>query len=254
VQIVGNGFLARHLRPIAGKHPDTVAIAAGVSWTGGTSAADFQRESELLAAVAGGCRLSGRTVLFFSTASASVYGADRPGREDDPAVARNPYGEHKLRLERQLRGSGADYLILRLGHLVGPDQPAHQLLPTLVRHLTEGRITIQRAATRDLIAVEDVITVIDALLAGGLRGEIVNVASGTAVPVERIVDQLAARLGVVAERSYQESGTSHLVSIDKLSSLVPQIRSLGFGPDYHRRVLATFVSRTRGPFDGADSH
>ncbi|MGW0965790.1 NAD-dependent epimerase/dehydratase family protein [Streptomyces sp. NPDC002516] len=244
MDIVGNGFLARNLRPLAARHPDTVALAAGVSWASGTSDADFAREAALLREVAKRCAAEGRRVLFFSTAATGMYGlAEGPGREDVPVTPCTPYGEHKLALEELLRDTGADHLVLRLGHLVGPGQPEHQLLPTLVRQLREGVVRVHRGAARDLIDVGDVVTVVDRLLAADLRAETVNVASGFAAPVEEIVDLLAKDLGLRARREYLDTGgRQHVISTEKLRALVPRVAEMGFGPDYHRRILRDFTA------------
>lgn len=242
MDIVGNGFLARSLRCIAGRHPDTVALAAGVSWAAGTSEADFAREAALLEETAARCRAAGRRLLFFSTAATGMYGlVDGPGREDVPVVPATPYGAHKLSLERQLADSGCDHLILRLGHLVGPGQPSHQLLPALVRQMEKGAVRIHRGAARDLIAVDDVVDIIDRLLLQRPRAETVNVASGFAVPVEDIVDHLSRRLGLRPRRVLLEESGHHVISTDKLRALVPEVDLLGFGPDYYRRVLDAFT-------------
>ncbi|MGW3011832.1 NAD-dependent epimerase/dehydratase family protein [Streptomyces sp. NPDC001219] len=243
MEILGNGFLARNLSPLAHRHPGTVAMAAGVSWASGTSDADFAREAALLTQAADRCRATGRRLLFFSTAATGMYGAvDGPGREDSPITPCTPYGAHKLALERQLQDSGADHLILRLGHLVGTGQPPHQLIPALIQQMRKGSVRIQRAAARDLIDVRDVVTVIDRLLAQGLCGETVNVASGTAVPVERIVDHLETRLGLSVRRRYDEAGAHHVISTEKLRALVPETAAMGFGPGYYRRVLDAFIA------------
>ncbi|MFJ9946685.1 NAD-dependent epimerase/dehydratase family protein [Kitasatospora sp. NPDC091207] len=255
MDIVGNGFLARNLRPLTDRHHDVVALAAGVSWASGTSEADFARETALLRDTAEKCAADGRKLLFFSTAATGMYGlAEGPGREDDPVTPCTPYGAHKLALEELLRDSGADHLILRLGHLVGPDQPDHQLLPTLVRQLREGAVRVHRAAARDLIDVRDVVAVIDRLLALDLRAETVNVASGSAMPVTDIVDRLRSGLGLEAVYQFQDAGGQHVISVEKLRALVPYVDSLNFGADYHRRILAdftrTFVSGHGGPVHG----
>lgn len=241
MDIVGSGFLASNLRPLTERHHDTVVLAAGVSWASGTSAADFQRESDLLRDVTARCRSTGRRLLFFSTAATGMYGAVRgPGREDSVVRPCTPYGAHKLAMERQLRASGADHLVLRLGHLVGPGQPEHQLVPALVRQMAAGLVRIHRGAARDLIDVADVVEVVDRLLAQDLRAETVNVASGQAVPVERIVDHLELRLGLVARREYRESGAQHVISTEKLHRLVPEVAGMGFDAGYYRRVLDMF--------------
>lgn len=242
MEIIGKGFIARNLEPLAHRHPDVVVLAAGVSWAVGTSEADFRREADLLRDMAERCRATGRALLFFSTASTGMYGAcEGPGREDEPVTPCTPYGAHKLALEEQLRASGAEFLILRLGHLVGPGQPPHQLLPTLVRQLREGSVWIHRGAVRDLVHVDDVVAVIDRLLTKGLRGETVNVASGEAVPVELIVDRLEQGLGTGARREYRDAGSHHVISIDKLRDLVPDVAA-AFGPGYYRRVIDTFLA------------
>ncbi|MEV0844887.1 NAD-dependent epimerase/dehydratase family protein [Streptomyces sp. NPDC049954] len=244
MDIVGSGFLARNLRPLAGRHSDTVALAAGVSWASGTSDEDFAREAALLREMAKGCVDTGRRLLFFSTAASGMYGlVDGPGREDTRVRPCTPYGAHKLALEEQLRESGADHLILRLGHLVGPDQPEHQLLPTLVRQLHQGTVRVHRGAARDLIEVGDVVTIIDHLLQRDLRAETVNVASGFAVPVEDILDHLARVLGLRARREFVETGVrQHVISTRKLRALVPQVARMGFGPDYYRRIRGPFTT------------
>ncbi|MEU4209718.1 NAD-dependent epimerase/dehydratase family protein [Streptomyces sp. NPDC026206] len=252
MDIVGNGFLARNLRPLADAHPDTVVLAAGVSSASGTSPEAFAREAALLGEVAARCRATGRRLLFFSTASTGMYGAgDGPGTEDRPVVPCTPYGAHKLALEERLRDSGADHLVLRLSHVVGPGQPPHQLLPGLVRQLREGTVAIHRGAARDLIGVAEVVTLVDRLLALGLRGQTVNVASGTAVPVTAVVDHLERNLGLTAHREYHDAPghatAGFAISTAKLHCLLPETTLLGFGPAYYRRVLDAFTGHRAAP-------
>jgi NDP-hexose 4-ketoreductase len=243
MEIVGNGFLARNLRPISHKHPHAVVLAAGVSSARGTSDADFTREAELLREVAHRFAGTSQCLVFFSTASAGMYGAmDGPGAEDRPVTPCTPYGAHKRSLEQQLHTFGIDYLVLRLGHLVGPGQPPHQLIPALVRQICSGLVTVDRGAVRDLIGVADAVTIVDWLLGRNLRGETINVASGTAVSVVDIIDYLERCLGAAPRRQYRDAGPAHAVSIKKLRALVPEVAALGFGPDYYRRVLDSFLA------------
>jgi nucleoside-diphosphate-sugar epimerase len=238
MEIVGTGFLARHLQPLSATHPDVVVLAAGVSSAISNSPASFAREQALLRRVARRCRQTGRLLVFFSTAHAGMYGAaDGPGREDVPLTPQNPYCAHKLALEEQVRGAGTDFLMLRLAHVTGPGQPAHQLLPSLTRQVQAGRVMIQCGASRDLIGVGDVVTIVGLLLDAGVRNQTVNVASGWDVPVERIVDYLARRHGGDPEREYVPGGRRNLVSVAKLRALAPGVDELGFGDDYYVGVL-----------------
>jgi len=249
VDIIGRGFLARHLRGIAAAHPGVVAVAAGVSAASGTSAAEFDREATLLSTVLERCRATGERLVFFSTASTGMYGAPGGcGREDEPVEPRTPYGRHKLGLEARIRASTVDHLILRLAHVAGPDQPPHQLLPSLASQVLAGTVRIHRGARRDVIDVVDVVAVIDRLLAAGPDGgagigpAVVNVATGHAVPVEALVAGIEERLGTRAARVVVDTPPmNHLVSIDTLRRLVPAVDAMGFGPRYHESVLDRYV-------------
>jgi NDP-hexose 4-ketoreductase len=241
MHIVGHGFLAGQLARIADRHPDVLALAAGVSAATGTSPAQFARERALLDEAI--CRSTGERLLFFSTASTGMYGAPEcQGREDEPVAPRTAYGCHKRDLELILAGSGVGHLCVRLAHVVGPDQPPHQLLPSLASQILAGQVRIHRGARRDIIDVADVVTVLDHLLALGTRDTVVNVATGYAVPVEAIVAHVQARLGVTAHRVEVDApAVNHLVSIDTLRRLVPTVATLGFGERYYQRVLDRYV-------------
>ncbi|WP_405016243.1 NAD-dependent epimerase/dehydratase family protein [Kitasatospora sp. NBC_00070] len=248
MQIVGRGFLARSLRPLAARHPDTVVFAAGVS--SGTSQADagFAREAELLYDTLADCRRGGRRLVYFSTSSAGLYGAlPRSGREDGPVRPASPYGRHKLAMEEVVRGCGPDHLILRLAYPVGPAQRPHQFLPALTAQVRAGRVRIHQGARRDLIDVRDAVRLIDALLALGSPGGVVNLATGWSVPVADVVAHLELRLGVRALRQVVEVPPEHPVCTERLRHLVPAADRMGFGPHYYRRVIDDCLARTRRP-------
>ncbi|WP_327071963.1 NAD-dependent epimerase/dehydratase family protein [Kitasatospora sp. NBC_01302] len=247
MQIVGRGFLAGHLESIASAHPRAVVLAAGVSATSDTSHDDYGREAAVLYDTADRCASRGERLVFFSTASAGMYSVPgRVGKESGPVFPATPYGRHKLALETVLASSTVDYLILRLAHVVGPRQPPHQLLPSLAAQIRAGVVSIQRGAQRDLIDVDDVVRIIDELLSTGVSREVVNVASGVAVPAEQIVDHLEMRLGRTAERRYNDSLRAQAVSVEKLRALAPCVRDMNFGPDYFRAVLDKYVTSFAG--------
>ncbi len=243
MQIVGNGFLARHFAPLRDRHDGVVLLAAGVSWAAGTSDTAFAREAALVRETALRCCADSTRLVFFSSASTGMYGAPGcRGEEDEPVEPRTPYGRHKLRLETQVAESGTDHLTLRLSHVVGPGGPAHQLLPSLVRQVRSGLVTVHRGAARDLIGIDDVVRVVDRLLTLGVSRQVVNIASGHAVPVTTIVDWLEERTGACARRRFVDSpGVNHRVSIDKLRRLAGADLVAAFTPDYHRRVLDAYV-------------
>jgi nucleoside-diphosphate-sugar epimerase len=244
MRIVGEGFIARHAtRHFGARFPGVTLIAAGVSGVQVTEVDAFTREAELVYDVLRRCRAAGDTAVFLSTASAGMYGApDSPGREDAPVFPLTPYGRHKLGLEAVCAVSGARCLVLRLGHIVGSGQASHQLLPALTRQLLAGRVAIHRAASRDLLDVRHLMGTLELLLAREVHGEIVNVASGVSIPVQRIVEELEARLGVRAERVLVDRpARAASASIDKLLGLVPEFAEHDFGPSYLERLLDRYL-------------
>ncbi|MEI5099108.1 NAD-dependent epimerase/dehydratase family protein [Streptomyces sp. PmtG] len=243
MEIVGRGFLAGHLAGVSERHPDVVALAAGVSAAGDIPPEQYTRESVRLYETLRHCEEHGKRLVFFSTASAGMYSVPEasPGREDGPVYPATPYGRHKLSLEAVVKSSDVEYLILRLSHVVGFNQPSHQLLPALVRQLTTGRIQVHRGARRDLIDVADVVKIVDALLVDGRTRDVVNVASGHAPRIEDVVAHMEGLLGTDAEKTYVQASGAQPVSIDKLCRLVPPVYGLGFGPDYYRGVLDKYV-------------
>ncbi|MEU8588278.1 NAD-dependent epimerase/dehydratase family protein [Streptomyces sp. NPDC048664] len=241
MEIIGSGFLAGALAPLAASHPHAVAAAFGVSYASGVPEAEFTREAVRLYELLRDCERRRRTLVFFSTASPAMYALPgQAGREDGPVFPSTAYGRHNLALEAVLAASGVDHLVLRLAHVVGPGQPGHLLVPAMVRQVRSGRVRLHRGARRDLIDVADVVTVLDRLLETGVNRTVVNVASGRAVPIESLVDHIEARLGTRAARTYVDGEVSGAVSTARLHRLVPEIARTG-EEDYHRRVLDTYL-------------
>ena len=242
MDIIGTGFLARNLRQISERHPGVVALAAGVSDVGRWSpAGEFRREEELVTGTAAACRRDGRKLLLFSTASAALYGAPGcSGSEHCAHSPRTPYGGHKREMERIVRESGCAWLILRLSHVVGNDQSSHQLVPTLVRQIAEGRVRIFRDSNRDILDIRDFVRSVDSLLELELSHEIVNIASGASVPVESIVTHIAGMLGTNPRREYVTRDSGHRVSVRKFGALVPE-RGVRDPERYYKAVLDRYV-------------
>lgn len=244
MHVIGTGFLAGHLRHAIGdRHPGVIAIAAGVSSTSVTDPAAFAREADLVRDVARQAAARDQLVVFFSTASSAMYGsAGSSGAERDPVFPTSWYGRHKLALERELAAGPADRLVLRLSHVIGAGQRRHQLLPSLVEQMRSGTITVHRGAYRDLVDVRHVVDALDGLLTAGVRGAVVNVASGVPQPVELIVEGVRRRLGCTPEpRIVDAPGDPRPVSIALLRELVPDVARFGFGPGYLDDVLDRYV-------------
>ncbi|MFE6894397.1 NAD-dependent epimerase/dehydratase family protein [Streptomyces sp. NPDC057694] len=251
MEIIGRGFLARHLSALTGAHEAVTVLAAGVSSTAVASPESFAREAALVRDTAGRCRAEGRTLVFFSTASQALYGScDTPAGEEAAAPV-NPYGRHKLdlerRLEEELTDSDASWLVLRLSHVVGSHQRPHQLLPALVAQIASGDVRVFAGAHRDLIDVADVVACLDALLVAGTHRQVLNVAAGTPYAVEDIVRGVERQLGRTARWDVVDAGDRGgctTVRVDRLRRQAGDRAPAG-GPEYLERLLARYTAAYR---------
>ncbi|MFJ2769917.1 NAD-dependent epimerase/dehydratase family protein [Streptomyces sp. NPDC087300] len=245
VEVIGGGFVARQAVLHFGARPDApcaTLVAAGVSDTSETSPECFHREELLIRRTARRCQEDDRLLVFLSSAAGGLYGREGEGREEGPPAPFSAYGRHKLAMERVVADSGARWLTLRLSHLVGTQQNSRQLVPSLVRQIRSGEVAVHRGACRDLLDVRHFLVVLDRLLTLGVHGRVVNVASGTAVPAERLVAGVEARLGRRARRRFHDVPPETLrISTRLMCSLVPEAAGFGLGPDYPDELLDRYV-------------
>ncbi|WNM31363.1 NAD-dependent epimerase/dehydratase family protein [Streptomyces sp. Li-HN-5-11] len=242
MDIIGNGFIARNLRPLSEAHEQVTVLAAGVPRQL-LPESETARERALVGETIRRCRRTGRTLVFFSTVS--MYGAPGcRGLEDEPVTPSTRYGAHKLGLEDMIRESSVRHLILRLGYVMGPGGPDFRLVPALLQQILSGSVRVLSGARRDLLYVADFVAILDRLLGAGVENQVVNVASGDCVEVIRIIEHLERRLGVTAERIDAGRSVSHCPSVAKLRALVPEISGLGIGPGYYRNALDRYLLAT----------
>lgn len=247
MEVVGDGMIARAFRNSRAAPDDVVVFAAGVSRSDATAAAEFRREADSLHEVTAKARAGRRRLLYFSTASAHLYGrgGGMPRSEEDPVRPATAYGRHKAGMEKAIRASGVDHLILRVTEVVGPHQRRHQLVPALAGQVGAGVVTVYRGARRDLVDVADLVTITAELLSSGLRRATVNVASGHPVSAEGIVDHLITLSGRTVTKTYVETpGDDHDVSTELMARHAPSVSRIGFSPAYYRRVIDRYY---RGP-------
>lgn len=137
--------------------------------------------------------------------SADVYGVvteeDLPLRETRRPVPVSPYAQSKLEAEQIAfdaeRTTGQRVLIARPFNHVGPGQAVTFVVPALVSRLLEARASGRTeipvgnlSAQRDFSDVRDVVRAYRLLIQYGVSGEIYNVASGFAVALSEVAQEL----------------------------------------------------------------
>ncbi|MBF6606038.1 MAG: NAD-dependent epimerase/dehydratase family protein [Chloroflexi bacterium] len=232
--VIGNGLLARAFASASVTSPDATICAAGVADSQSSDVVAFRREQSILRDLAHRARAGDSVLVYFS--GAPVYG-DATGLrvETSQATPETPYGRHKLECESLVADSGARFLVLRLPNVVGPSGHPNQLIPSLVAQTLSGSVVIRTDATRDLLDVDDLVTIVAALLRRGVCNSVLNVASGVSTPVPRLVDVIAETLGTSPSVVSAERGDSQQFSTTKVRGLLPEYPR--FEADYPVNVL-----------------
>jgi nucleoside-diphosphate-sugar epimerase len=248
-EVIGSGLLARAIASAAETGPDAIICASGVPDSQCTDESAFRRERALLHDLTGRARARDAVLVYFS--GAPVYGRVSGLRvETSDATPETPYGRHKLECENLVTDSGARHLVLRLPNVVGPGGHPRQLIPSLVGQALNGSVVVRIGATRDLLDVDDLVSIVDALLRRGIQNTILNVASGVSTPVPRLAEVIAETLGISPSVLSTEGGDSQEFSTAKVRGLLPEYPR--FEPEYPVNVLSRRVPAiARALMDGA---
>ncbi len=216
MEILGSGLIAESLRPYAAEVPDALVFARGVSDSSTVDPAAYARELAHLDDALVRCKAQDRKLVYFSSAGA-IHGT-HGGRRDESTelLPVTPYGRHNVEAEWRIQRSRARHLIVRLANLVGSPQNESQLVPSLVRQACEGRATLHRHATRDVLDVADAVRLTVALLRDGLDRDIVVVARGRSIAVPTLFADITAILGVQPAVELLDRGEPQQFSIRRL--------------------------------------
>jgi dTDP-glucose 4,6-dehydratase len=144
---------------------------------------------------------------FILISSSEVYGtAERdPMDEEHPLNPRSPYAATKAGADRLAYAYWVTYglpiVIVRPFNNYGPRQHPEKVIPRFITHALEDRpLTIHGDghASRDWLYVDDDAEAIEAIIATPIdrvAGEVLNVATGADISVERIADVVLEVLG-----------------------------------------------------------
>ena len=138
--------------------------------------------------------------------SAAVYApADSAVTEEHRLAPASPYAVSKMAQEqlgsRAVAEDGLDVVLTRSFNHTGPRQRPNFAAPGMARQVAliergdlEPAIKVGNlAARRDLSDVRDVVRAYALLMENGTPGSVYNVASGTATPIQHLLDALVSR-------------------------------------------------------------
>ncbi|AYN43024.1 NAD(P)-dependent oxidoreductase [Streptomyces dangxiongensis] len=220
--------------------PDAVVNCAGA--TGGDAVTLAEVNARGPAVLCAALREAAPTARLVHLGSAAEYGpgtAGVPVTESAPACPVTPYGATKLAGTVAVTSAALDAVVLRVGNPVGPGAPLASLpgrLVALLRSAGQDPEAVLRlgdlSAHRDFVDVRDVARAAEsAVTAPGPLPAVLNIGSGTAVPVRELVHGLARRAGFRGRMEESTAGSARSAQVSwQCSDVSAAARALGWRP------------------------
>ncbi len=226
--IIGSGLIANALRQQGIAHSGVIYLAAGVSNSGETCPAAFEREFKLVRE----CLGMGMRLVYFS--SCSIL---------DPTKADSPYVLHKKAVETLIRQRGYA-VILRLAQVVGPTKNPYVLTNYLFNRIDRGEpFQVWTHARRNLIDVEDVVRIADKIISDSTFDCITsNIASDAPVTSLELVKIFEAVLGKKAQHTLVDAGGFYDIEIQSCLSAARSL-SIDLESNYATRCIQKYYGR-----------
>ncbi|MFM7765140.1 MAG: NAD-dependent epimerase/dehydratase family protein [Sphingomonadales bacterium] len=200
--IIGNGLLANSLKDI--DRNDVVFFCSGVSNSGETAPAAFQRELALLKT-----QDTHKLLCYFSTVS--IF---------NPSKKNTPYIQHKCSLEAQIQEQFPNHIILRLPNMMGEGGNGSNLFPYFLKNVAEGKIvSIFDNTHRELMEVQLLPDIINALIAANFRGSI-NAGFGDAPKVKDIYLHICSLLDAEPSMKIEKGEDAYEVDYSVFNTLM----------------------------------
>ncbi len=214
--IIGKGMIANAFMGNSTHILDSIVFASGVSNSACTEQKLYEKERLLLERTVNSCLQKGHKLIYFSSAGAVYGNCEEVMNEESTVKPVSDYGINKVKYENYIKNSGVNYLILRVSNVIGRNQNQNQLVPYLVSKILGGNVKIYREASRDLVDVEDLVEWTLQLMHTADNKLTINMVSGIAVPVNRMVEELMTIMNKDANIVMINGGDKHLFSNNKL--------------------------------------
>ncbi|MDR2236274.1 MAG: NAD(P)-dependent oxidoreductase [Chryseobacterium sp.] len=198
--IIGNGIIAHAVKPY--DREDIVFFASGVSNSLETRTSEFEREISLLKTVHEKNRE--KKIIYFSTLSIH-----------DQSKQNSPYVKHKKAAENYLKNNSGNFLILRIGNIVGKGGNPNTLFNFLKKQITDhSTFAMHLKARRLLLDIDDISGFLGRHCLE-VNNETINLAFPYYYNLKEIVQAIEKNTGQEARYTETDEGDFYQVDFDE---------------------------------------
>jgi len=198
--IIGNGLIASSLKNIDSE--DMLFFASGVSNSLETRSSEFEREFSLLKNALENNRDS--KLVYFSTLSIN-----------DQSKQNSHYVLHKKEIENYIQENSENYLILRIGNIVGKGGNPNTLFNYLKAQIANNnKFALHTKARRLLIDIDDIALFLD-LNCAQLKNKTINFAYPYYYDLSEIINAIQLKMDKKANYDEVNEGDFYKVTFDE---------------------------------------
>jgi glycosyltransferase involved in cell wall biosynthesis len=167
---------------------------------------------------------------------------------EDAMQATSPYVAHKMRMEQLIQASISSYLIFRLPQVLGLADIEGGLVHGLVKAIILGeRFELWRDATRNFIDLDDVYSIVHAILEEKTHSNrVINIANPCPTPVSELVSLLESYFGKAGNYELIARGEDYPLDTSVIKDVILRL-GIDFGPDYLLRVVDKYYAHHLKP-------
>jgi nucleoside-diphosphate-sugar epimerase len=208
--VIGTGLLAKKFEAYKASK-DILIFASGVSNSKETNPEAYKRETDLLIATLK--KHPEAKLVYFSTVSIT-----------DVSVNTSAYVQHKIKLEKLIKSEATQYVIFRVSNVVGAQGNPNTIMNFLVTAVKEQTpITIWSKAERNIIDVDDVLFIVQGVLAENRTNTTINIAVRESMLVQDILKQVEQFLQQKGHVSFEKKGSILSIETNAILEFLTQV-------------------------------
>lgn len=224
--VVGRGLVASLFNEYS-TSDEVLIFASGVSDSNEQRDSEFKRELDLI-----NLHLSNHPnslFVYFSTCSVA-----------DEIFKNRKYTIHKLAVEKLIMECSSNFLICRLSNLVGFGGNSKNIFNYLVQSVINGKsINIWRNASRSLLDVDDLKSILESVIDSGEYNRIINIASESSYSIPMIIEKIENHFGKKFIGNYIEKGNKAIIDVKAIKKYLENLNQ-DFSDNYIDFILKKY--------------